>query len=923
MAASHGDALSPTRQSETAHSVPRRLIVLPAGTSIGTYEVLAAIGAGGMGEVYRARDAKLGRDVALKVLPEAFARDSERMARFQREAKLLASLNHPNIAAIYGFEDSGATHALVMELVEGPTLADRLKAGPIPIDEALRIAKQICDALEYAHERGIVHRDLKPANVKVTPDDAVKVLDFGLAKAIEGDASSMDMANSPTISRLATQAGVILGTAAYMSPEQAKGRPVDRRADIWAFGCVLYEMLTGKHAFNGETITDTLAAVIKEEPDWTQLPSITPARVRVLLQRCFQKDAKQRLQAIGDARISLGEVLSGAPEPTSTTATLAPAPLWQRAVPWALFGAAVIVAAILAWAPWRAGSSHRQTMLMRFEVPLPPKVTLTGDDEFALSPDGSQLAFYAEGADGVPRIWVRPLASLGARPLPGTEDSPGPFFWSADSTHIAWGGSGKLKAIDVSSGTIETVWDTPSVVVGGSWNRDGVIIFGQPDGGSVMRVSATGGTASPATQMSGIFPSFLPDGHHFTYVGYSAKQGSTGIYVGSLDVSPGKQDLKRLLATNFEAEYVPSSDPNIGQMLYLTNDGTLMAQPFDARQLKLTGEPVPVAQHVGFFRQFGFFSAAGSRTLVYREGGGLYQLTWFDGHGKVLGTAGHPGVYGPPALSPDGSRAIVVGPDSQGNEALSMADFSRGTNTRFTFGSSAAVDPIWSSDGQRVIFSSNPSGVYDLYEKAADGATGEELLLKSSANKHPTDVSRDGRYLLYESVDPKTGYDIWVLPLQGDRKPFPFLRTQFNEADAHFSPDGHWVAYSSDESGRNEVYVRPFLPDASGADASGGGAKWQVSYGGDGGGKPRWSADGRRLYYLDNSTVMEADVTTSPTFQAGTPKVLFGTPQQPGEGAGDYTVDGKRFLFLAPAGEAAQAPFTVVLNWQAGLKGQE
>ncbi len=433
-----------------------------------------------------------------------------------------------------------------------------------------------------------------------------------------------------------------------------------------------------------------------------------------------------------------------------------------------------------------------------------------------------------------------------------------------------------------------------------------------------MRVSANGGTASPVTQIDGVFPSFLPDGRYFTYVGYSGNPGSTGIYVGSLDASPRKQELKRLLATNFDAEYVPSSDPNMGQMLYLTNDGTLMAQPFDARRLKLTGGPVPVAQHVGSFREYGFFSAEGSRTLVYREGGGLYQLTWYDERGKVLGTAGQPEVYGPPALSPDGSRAIVVGPDSQGNYALWMLDFSRNTTTRFTFGSGARY-PVWSPDGKRVVFASNSSGTWNLYQKPASGATGEELLLKSSENQFPTDLSRDGRFVLYNSVDPKTGYDIWVLPLQGDREPFPFLRTQFNEADAHFSPDGHWVAYTSDESGRNEVYVRPFSPDRGAVDASGGGAKWQMSYGG-GGGDPRWSADGKKLYFLNNSAVMEANVTTSPTFQAGTPKRLFEAPQQPGEGAGDYTVDGKRFLFLAPAGKAAQAPFTVVLNWQAALK---
>ncbi len=400
---------------------------LTPGTRIGAYEILAAIGAGGMGEVYRARDANLGRDVAIKVLPETFARDPERMARLGREAKVLASLNHPNIASIYGVEISGDSRALIMELADGPTLADRIKEGPIPVEEALRIARQIADALEYAHEHGIVHRDLKPANIKVSRDDAVKVLDFGLAKAIEGDASSMDMGNSPTLTDMATMQGVLLGTAAYMSPEQAKAKPVDRRADIWAFGCVLYEMLTGQMACQGDSVADTLAAVLKNEPDWTQLPKETPAHVRVLLQRCLQKDPKQRLQAIGEARISLDEALAGAAEPNATSTTPMASPFWRRSLPWAVTLAVAIAFAAFAFVH-SGEKAAAPARLMRFEIPLPPKVTLTGDDEFALSPDGTQLAFYAEGSDGVPRLWVRPLASLTARPLPGTENSPGPFF---------------------------------------------------------------------------------------------------------------------------------------------------------------------------------------------------------------------------------------------------------------------------------------------------------------------------------------------------------------------------------------------------------------------------------------------------------------------------------------------------------------
>ncbi|MGH9716582.1 MAG: protein kinase domain-containing protein [Candidatus Acidiferrales bacterium] len=907
-------------------------MALTSGTRIGSYEITAAIGAGGMGEVYRARDAKLGRDVALKVLPEAFARDSERMARFQREAKLLASLNHPNIAAIYGFEDSGATHALVMELVEGLTLADRIKSGALPIDEALRIAKQICEALEYAHERGIVHRDLKPANIKVTADDTVKILDFGLAKAVQGEADATDIGNSPTITQMATQSGVLLGTAAYMSPEQAKGRPVDRRADIWAFGCVLFEMFTRKAPFRGETVTDTLAAVLTKEPEWSQLPAKTPARVRVLLQRCLQKDQKQRLQAIGDARISLDEVLTGAPEPPSA-AMPAVAPIWRRAAPWvsgAIVG--VLITGLLAWklAPPKPPPAE----MMRFEIPVPPKVTLAASNTFALSPDGRQLAFVAVGTDGVQRIWVRSLDSLQARPVPGTEstDPAELLLWSPDGRRIAFSTSGKLETIDLASGTAQTLCTLASGTVGGSWNRDGVIIFSQ--GYIIMRVPAGGGAASPLTSphTSGelhFFPSFLPDGRHFIYLRMTGKTGDSGIYVGSIDVQPGKQDSKRLLAAGSDAVYVPSSDPNMGQLLFLKSDGTLMAQPFDARRLKLAGNPVPVARQVGNVSTvYGLFSASANGVLAYRtDSGGSEQLIWYDRQGKILSAAGEPALYQDPALSPDGSKAVADRFDPQDQSfALWKYDFSRRTSTRFTFGSSNVGEPIWSPDGKHIILASNPSGIYDLYQKAANGATGEELLLKSSENKFPTDVSRDERFLLYYTEDPKAKSALWVLPLQGDRKPFPFLRTEFNEIDGHFSPDGHWVAYVSDESGSGayEVYVRPFSPDSSAADVSGGGAKWQVSYGG--GGEPRWSADGKDLFYMtSDAKVMEVGVTTSPTFQAGTPKLIFQAPHQRDYFTGDYTIDGKRFLFIAPVEQSSQAqpPFDVVLNWQAALKEQQ
>jgi Tol biopolymer transport system component len=900
-------------------------MALSVGTKLGPYEILAAIGAGGMGEVYRAHDAKLGRDVALKVLPEAFARDAERMARFQREAKVLASLNHPNIASIYGLEDSGTTHALVMELVEGPTLADRIKQGPIPIDESLRIAKQICEALEYAHERGIVHRDLKPANVKVTNDDAVKVLDFGLAKAIEGDAASIDIATSPTISRMATLAGVLLGTAAYMSPEQAKSKAVDRRADIWAFGCVLYEMLTGKTAFSGETVSDTLAAVIKEEPDWSQLPKATPVRVRVLLQRCLQKDPKQRLQAIGDARISLDEVLSGAPDPAMAGTARAAMPWSHHTLPWTLLGVTAVALAALAFVHFREKPTA-PVEPVRFQVPLPET---SGAGSFALSPDGRQLAFAGIGPDGIQRIWVRDLDSLDVRPLAASESrGSSPFFWSPDSRFIAFDSGGKLKKIAISGGAAVTICDLNGIMAGGSWNRDGVIIFAQIPGG-VMQVSAGGGSPSQLTALDRsrgevvhVVPSFLPDGRHFVYLRRSTVPENNGVYVGSLDARPETQSSKRLIATQFGPAFAPSGDDGSGQLLFV-RDGVLMAEPFDGRRMEPSGEPTTVAEQVGTYIGTGFFSVAANGALVYRTGGPSGdQPTWFDGQGKVLGTIGPPGAYVALALSPDGTRAavsMIAAPDP--NRDIWLLDDSSGTNTRFTFGPDANQNAVWSPDAKRIAFASNRDGAFNLYQKLTSGAKDEELLMKSPEDKYPTSWSRDGRFLLYTAVDPKTREAIWVLPLEGDRKPFPLLRAEFNEEGGQFSPDGRWIAYSSQESGREEVYVRPFSPGPPAAQSQGG--KWQVSA--SGGYQPRWSGNGKELYYcaLDGK-LMAVKATTDPAFLAEAPKVVFQGLSQGSISTlyswWDLTQDSKRFLFLAPPAQTASAPVTVVLNWEAGLK---
>jgi eukaryotic-like serine/threonine-protein kinase len=849
------------------------------------------------------------------------------MLRLRQEATVLASLNHPNIAAIHGLEDSGPTHALVMELVDGPTLADRIRQGPIPAEEAVKIGKQVCEALEYAHERGIVHCDLKPSNVKVTQQDAVKLLDFGLARAMDGKAAPAGSSDSPTRSRMETEGLVLAGTPAYMSPEQAKGKFADRRVDIWAFGCVLFEMLSGKPAFIGETVTDTLAAVIREEPDWSQLPAATPATLRALLRRCLKKDPLQRLRDIGDARIALGEALAGPPEPDPGNVIVAAASRWPRILGWAIPAAgavALVMAGML---------SHREMPVegpaVRFQIALPANAVMGPAGSFALSPDGRNLAFFAGGADRTQELWTRSLDSLEARPLPGGGShgsNPAPFSWSPDDRYISFDTFGHLSKIAASGGPSQTLCDVRGNAAGSSWNRDGDILFGDDLAGVIMRVAASGGTASAVTALDSsrgeilhTLPWFLPDGRHFLYLRISSRAEDSGVYLGSLDVAPRDQETRRLVETEWQPIYVPSSNGDAGQLLYL-RDGTLLAQPFDAGRLELTGEPVKVAEHVGNYRQFGFFSATGS-ALVYRtSGGGESQLTWFDAAGKAVGTLGEPGVYATPAFSPDGTRAAIsrLDPES-GRWSLWLFNSLRGTAARFTFGARNARFPVWSPDGTRVFFASDSNGASDIYEKAANGANEEEPLLKSGDNKSPTSVSPDGRFLLYIVSSPERKFSLAVLPLSGGEKPIAFPQTQFNEMDGHFSPNGRLIAYRSDESGRYEIYVRTFSPD-SGA-VAGAGGKWQISY--DGGVRPHWSQDGKRLYYLTPAgRVMVVAVTTSPSFHADKPKALFPAPPQSERllGTGDYTVDGKRFLFPLPQASDEQPPFTVVLHWQAELK---
>jgi len=899
---------------------------IQSGTHVGPYEILSAIGAGGMGEVYRARDPKLGRDVAIKVLPESFARDADRMARFQREAKVLASLNHPNIATIHGLEDSGDTHALVMELVEGPTLADRIKAGPIPVDEAVRIARQIADALEYAHERGIIHRDLKPANVKVSNDDTVKVLDFGLAKALEGDPSSIDISTSPTISRMATMQGVLLGTAAYMSPEQAKAKSVDRRADIWAFGCVLYEMLTGKQAFTGETVTDTLASIIKEEPDLATLPAATPMRVRVLLQRCLQKDPKQRLRDIGDARISLDEVLSGAPEAASAPATLVSRQKVRERFAWAA-AAVFFLAAIGLGAVVYLYRGLGEIGPARFFVYPPEKGTfdfganVVGWAGGMISPDGRRIAFTARDASGKVLIWIRPLDTLAPQALHGTDEGAFPF-WSPDSQSLGFFAQGKLKRIDVAGGPVQTLCDAP-VGRGGTWSRGGVILFAPNTGGPLYRVSSAGGDPVAVTKASqGLashrFPSFLPDGRHFLYLEAKGPNQISGVFVGALDSS----ESKRLVAADSNALYSSS-----GVLLFI-RQGTLLRQSFDTKSLELAGDPIPVTEQVGVGGGgVGAFSVSENGVLVYRHGPastGIVQLAWFDRTGKTLGAVGAPGLYRGVDVSRDGQHIAVHRGDGSGGDIWLFDSARLGTMLRLTFDASQDNSmPIWSPDGSRIVFGSLRDGKWGLYQKSANGTGRDELLVESDLPKVPMSWSPDGKFIVYWVRDVKTGRsDEWILPLAGDRKPFAFLQAPFDQMWPQISPDGKWIAYGSDETGTLEIYVRPF-PSGEG--------KWQVST--HGGLFPRWRRDGKELFYMGSASsgkIISVRVDPAgPGFEYGSPSELFDSGYFNFLSPVPYhtfavSPDGQQFLIPRPESmvgqDAASAPIIVVLNWAAGLK---
>ncbi len=890
-------------------------MALAPGTRFGVYEVTAAIGEGGMGQVYLATDTMLGRQVAIKILPDAFAADPDRVARFEREAKTLASLNHPHIAAIYAVEKSAVRHALVMELVEGDDLSQRIARGAIPLDEALPIAKQIAEALEAAHEQGIIHRDLKPANIKVRPDGTVKVLDFGLAKAMEPTgALSASVSMSPTITTPAmTQAGIILGTAAYMAPEQARGRAVDRRADIWSFGVVLYEMLSGQRAFKGEDTTDTIAAVVNKEPDWAALPANTPAPIRKLLRRCLEKDRQRRLTDAGVARLEIEEALASPLAIESAVTASARSSTPRRRLAWFVATAAVLAAAALAIPAVRY---LRQTPLPETRVDI---VTPATDQptSFALAPDGRQIVFVAAG-DGASRLWLRSLATTTAQPLAGTEGATYPF-WAPDSRSVAFFAGGELKRLDLGGGTPKTLAPALSGS-GGTSNADGVILFAPSSFGPLMRVSAAGGATAAVTtlgprQSGHRWPHQLPDGRRFLFYVFGTPD-TAGVYLGALDGSAPT----RLTPADGAGVYLPS-----GWLLWV-RAGALVAQRLGLAEAALIGEPVTVADGVavdGTFRSAVSVSATG--LVAYRTSvGSQRQLTWVDRSGAALGTVGAPDGSGlsHPRVSPDGRR-VAVYRTVQGNSDIWLLDGARAS--RFTFDAALDERPLWSPDGTRLVFRSNRTGQFDLYQKLASGAGVEEPLVPSDQTKSPYSWSADGRFLLYLILDPQANADLWVVPMMGDRTPSVFLETPYRETYGVFSPDGQWVAYQSDESGRPDIYVRPFVPPDAARRATGAAVgQWQVSTAG--GVFPAWRPDGRELYYLNAAgAMMAAPITvTGATLEPGAPVALFptriyggGVDAQQGRQY-DVARDG-RFLINTEL-DSADTPITLLQNWNPEAK---
>jgi serine/threonine protein kinase/Tol biopolymer transport system component len=887
-------------------------MAIDPGTRFGPYEILSPLGAGGMGEVYRARDTRLGRDVALKVLPSSFSNDEQWLHRFEQEASAAGALNHPNILAIHDVGKHDGSSYVVSELLDGETLRERMAGSSLPQRKAIEYSLQIARGLAAAHEKGIVHRDLKPENIFITRDGRVKILDFGLAKLTE-PAAGQSKTDIPT-RRVDTDPGMVMGTVGYMSPEQVRGRAVDHRADIFSFGAILYEMLTGKRAFNGESAAETMSAIVREDPpDLSESnKNVAPALERVV-RHCLEKSPEERFHSASDLAFAI-EALSGS-TPTSIPAAAVPGlgPRWMKRremIAWILAVVAVLATLMLSIANFQRAPVEVRAV-RSFILP-PEKSSFDFSVRLGAtavaSPDGRRLAFVAM-SEGKQLLWVRSFDGLSAQPLAGTEGATYPF-WSADSRSLGFFADEKLKKIEAAGGPPISLC-TASEGRGGSWNRDGVIVFAPSSTGVLHRVSASGGVSSAVTKLdetkaetSHRWPFFLPDGEHFLYFSGSSVGAAEGaeIYVASL----AKHESKLLLSANSNAAYAQ------GYLLFM-RERTLMAQPFDAGRLEMTGEPFPIVEQIqsGRVQAIGIFTVSEQGVLVYQTGAGSSgsQLTWFDRSGKPIGVLGDLAPYSSLCLSPDGNRATVSIADQVARTDVWLYEVTRGLRTPFTFGPAAARQQAWSPDGSRIVFCSNRKGHFDLYQKASSGIGNEELLVESDLDKQPTGFSPDGRLLLFSANDPKTKGDVWALPLEGGQKAFPFLQGQPNEVSGQFSPDGHWVAYQSDESRKVEIYAMPF-PEPVG--------KRQISI--SGGRLPRWR--GKEIFYLaaDNKLMATEVNVKGDRLEVGSTRPVFEIrPGGPGNFY-DVTADGQRFLVNMAVEQQTSAPLTLVINWTADLK---
>jgi eukaryotic-like serine/threonine-protein kinase len=902
------------------------------GRTLSHYRVTSAIGAGGMGEVYRATDTTLGREVAIKVLPPEVAGDAERLARFRREAHLLAALNHPNIAAIYGFEEADGTPFLALELVEGEDLKERLARGPIPVDEVIDIAIQVAEALEEAHTKGIVHRDLKPANVKLSTAGKVKVLDFGLAKAWAGDSGGVGssppiVSQSPTIVHDGTLAGVVLGTAAYMAPEQARGKGVDRRADVWAFGVLVWEMLTGRILFVGETLTDVIAAVVTREPDLTTLPANTPPALRRLLIRCLRKDPRQRLPDIGAARLELQELKSGtlAEDITANQPAAAAESPSRRAERLAWAAATLVIAGVagaLAFAHLREVESPRPAA--RFTVEAPAgwdfDVTFTWP---APSPDGKQVVFAARPSGGdaaaASMLWVRPLESLTARPLAGTERGYLPA-WSPDGKSLAFVAANEIRRLSLADGTVQRVCAVPASGGEGGidWNESGTILFSAgANAGQIYSVAATGGEAKPLMTLDKArgeanhhMPQFLPDGHRFLFAVGGEKVA--GVYVASLATPTDRRQVVVVWRRSVYAS---------GHLLFV-RDGTLLAQPFDPEKAAASGEPVTIASSVvGWAVNAGFawFAASPAGTLAYFSGtqaSTQFQLAWVDRKGTQISKLGEPGAFGQLTLSPDERNVALEVVDAEGQYDLWVMDVARGVMSRVTAAQGSERDPVWAPDSLSLVFSARTDKGVGLRRKGLRVADPESVVIATDGKDEPLPESwlRDGDTLLIVRRDPaKDEQNIQAVSLKvGKAEP---LLSGFRLDEPQPSPDGRWLAYVSRESGRDEVYLEPFRRQ---------GTRVRVSPAG--GGQPKWRGDGRELFFTTPANHLASVTvrTESDRVDVSLPTELFEIRGLEGTGLDDYapSADGQRFLVKTPVQQELKPQLQIVTNWTSLLRAQ-